>query len=112
MFRLVADVERYGEFLPWCGGSEVLERDEPYNVARVDIDFKGIRKSFVTENFIKPGESIEMKLREGPFKHLYGIWRFKDLGGGAKVSLDLEFEFAGALVSRALGPVFPMKGPW
>jgi len=106
MFDLVADIESYAGFLPWCGGSEVLTRDDTGVVARVDIDFKGIRKSFVTKNTNTLGQSIHMQLREGPFSQLEGIWRFTGLGDSAKVSLDLEFEFAGGLVGRALGPVF------
>jgi ribosome-associated toxin RatA of RatAB toxin-antitoxin module len=50
---------------------------------------------------------IEMRLIEGPFKHLNGFWRFDPLGeDGCKVSLDLEYEFASRVLSMVVGPVF------
>lgn len=107
MYALVADVDAYLEFLPWCGGSSVLERRGDKVVARVDIDFKGLKKSFVTENVNEPGRRIEINLKKGPFRVLRGNWRFDDMGdGAARVSLDLDFEFSGAVIDRLLGPVF------
>ena len=50
---------------------------------------------------------IEVRLVEGPFKHLNGFWRFDPLGeSGCKVSFDLEFEFASRVLSMVVGPVF------
>ncbi len=45
MFDLVDDVERYCEFLPWCGGSRVIGETATGKVARIDIDFKGVRRA-------------------------------------------------------------------
>jgi ribosome-associated toxin RatA of RatAB toxin-antitoxin module len=107
MYALVDDVDAYSEFLPWCGGSAVLERSGAITVARVDIDFKALKKSFVTENTSEPGARIEIRLREGPFRQLSGTWTFVPVGeGGSRVELDLQFEFSGTLVDRLLGPVF------
>ncbi len=107
MYPLVTDVDRYAEFLPWCGGTEILEESEGFCVARVDIDYRGIKKSFVTENSNTQDKRIEMHLREGPFKHLEGVWTFDPIGIiGSRISLDLEFEFSGIVVERILGAVF------
>jgi len=107
MYSLVEDVDAYGEFLPWCGGSEVLEHHGHETVARIDIDFKGLKKSFVTVNSNQPGAQIDMRLREGPFRVLEGTWRFEQLDESAtRVSLDLEFEFSTRMFDRMLGPVF------
>ncbi|GJL80820.1 MAG: ubiquinone-binding protein [marine bacterium B5-7] len=107
MFSLVDDVEQYPEFLPWCGGSAVLSRDDHSLMARVDIDFKGLRKSFVTENRNTPDELIEIRLKEGPFKSLEGKWHFYTLGPAAtRVSLDIDFEFSSVMIDRMLGSVF------
>ena len=107
MYRLVADVPHYGEFLPWCGGGRFLEQQGDAVVAQVDIDFKGIRKSFTTDNVLVPGKEIHMRLREGPFHKLEGIWKFIDLGEDAsKIELDLEFGFSNKLVGKVIGPVF------
>ena len=52
-------------------------------------------------------ENIEMRLIEGPFKHLHGFWRFTSIGDkGCKVTLDLEYEFSSKLLGLAIGPIF------
>ena len=107
MYRLVVDVPRYGDFLPWCGGARFLDQDGNHVTAQVDIAFKGVHKSFTTDNELDPGKSIRMKLREGPFSSLEGTWTFTDLGENAsKIELDLDFDFSNRLVARVIGPVF------
>lgn len=107
MYRLVADIESYPRFLPWCGGARILSRQDNEVRASVDIDYKGVNKSFTTINRLVPGQRIEMNLVEGPFKKLHGLWQFTSLDEGAsKVQLDLEFEFSNRLVGMTLGKVF------
>ncbi|MDH5327780.1 MAG: type II toxin-antitoxin system RatA family toxin [Gammaproteobacteria bacterium] len=107
MFEIVDDVEAYAEFLPWCGGSQVLSRDEDEVKASVEIAHSGIHKTFTTLNRRQCGKMIEMQLIDGPFKHLHGYWRFSSLGEqGCKVSLDLEYEFSNKLLGLAVGKVF------
>ncbi|HEX9625491.1 MAG TPA: type II toxin-antitoxin system RatA family toxin [Acidiferrobacterales bacterium] len=107
MYELVADIERYGEFLPWCGGARILARDGDTVTAAILIAYRGVNKSFTTRNSVVPDRSMEMRLVEGPFRHLLGNWRFEPLEEHAsKVSLDLEFEFANPLLAIAVGPVF------
>lgn len=107
MFALVNDVAAYPEFLPWCGSAQVLAASEDEVKARVEIAYGSVRKAFTTHNRLQKDKMIEMRLLEGPFRHLEGYWRFDVLGERAcKVSLDLDFEFSGRLVGMALGPVF------
>jgi ribosome-associated toxin RatA of RatAB toxin-antitoxin module len=107
MYKLVTDVPHYGDFLPWCGGARFLEQDGNAVVAQVDIDFKGIKKSFTTDNVLVPGQEVYMKLREGPFSTLEGTWKFTDLGDNAsKIELDLDFGFSNKIVGKVIGPVF------
>ena len=107
MFALVDDVERYREFLPWCGGSTVGERNELLTVATILIDYRGIRQSFTTQNLKYGTETMEIRLVEGPFKSLDGVWRFQPLSEGAcKISLALEYRFASPVLEKAVGPVF------
>ena len=107
MFCIVDDVEKYSEFLPWCGASSVLSRSEDEVKASVEISHSGIKKTFTTLNRLQPGKIIEMQLINGPFKHLHGFWRFEPLGDkGCKVTLDLEYEFSSKLLGLAIGPVF------
>lgn len=107
MFQLVDDIEHYAEFLPWCKSTTVHERDEDSVSASIEIAKAGLNKTFTTKNLNQPGKMIEMRLLEGPFKHLQGFWRFEALDEQAcKVSLDMEFEFSSRLLSATLGPVF------
>lgn len=107
MFDIVDDVEKYSEFLPWCGSSSVLSRSEDEVKATIEISHSGIRKSFTTLNRLQPGKIIEVQLIDGPFKHLHGFWRFEPLGDkGCKVTLDLDYEFSSRLLGLAIGPVF------
>ena len=107
MYDLVDGVERYPQFLPWCGGAQVLDGREPGRIARIDIDYHGIRAHFTTSNANVAGESIVITLVDGPFRHLHGEWRFRSLAEAAsKVELELAYEFASGLLERAVGPLF------
>jgi len=107
MFDLVNDVESYSAFLPWCRSSRVLSANEDELRASIEIAHGSLHKSFTTCNRLQRGKMIEMRLEEGPFRHLEGFWRFNALSEEAcKVSLDLEFEFSSRLVGMAMGPIF------
>jgi ribosome-associated toxin RatA of RatAB toxin-antitoxin module len=107
MFDLVAQVENYPSFLPWCGGSSVEPQADGSSIATVHIAFRGIRQSFSTINRPVRPESITMQLQNGPFKALHGTWRFTRLREDAcRVELSLEYQFGAGLLGRALAPVF------
>src|SRR5688500_5928048 len=107
MFALVDDVEKYPEFLPWCGGTEVILRDAQTTRATIHINYRGIRQSFTTENAKEEPRVIFIRLVEGPFKALEGSWRFTELSAaGSKVELSLRYEFAGRVLEKLVGPVF------
>ncbi|RCS59655.1 type II toxin-antitoxin system RatA family toxin [Parvibium lacunae] len=109
MFSLVEQVEHYPEFLPWCAGVDLIEREPLRQVATLKIAFKGIRQSFTTENRHDPPHTMSMQLREGPFRQLHGGWRFTPLTSDAcKVEFELEYHFASSLLEKVIGPVFSM----
>lgn len=109
MFDLVAKVEDYPKFLPWCGGVDVRERGENHVVASVGINFHGVKQHFTTSNANTPFSEIRMKLVDGPFKTLDGTWTFKALREDAcKVELDLHYEFSSKLLEQVIGSVFSM----
>lgn len=107
IYGLVADFERYPEFLPWCAGAAVVPAADGAKRARLDIDYHGVRAHFTTSNVSIAAESIVVTLVDGPFRHLHGEWRFRTLAETAsKVELELAYEFANGLLERAVGPVF------
>ncbi|MDL2358556.1 MAG: type II toxin-antitoxin system RatA family toxin [Pseudomonadota bacterium] len=109
MFDLVAKVEDYPKFLPWCGGVKVLDRSDDKLVACLGINFHGVRQSFTTSNLQTRPTQMTMKLVDGPFKVMNAIWTFKELRADAcKVDFDQHYEFSSILLEQVIGPVFGM----
>lgn len=107
VFDLVNDVASYPQFLPWCGGSEVVSESNSEMVAKVTIAKAGIKQTFETRNHLVPGQRIQMNLVDGPFKSLRGVWEFKVLDVDAcKIQFEVEFEVKSGLLSAAIGPIF------
>jgi ribosome-associated toxin RatA of RatAB toxin-antitoxin module len=109
MFDLVDDVARYPEFLPWCGGARVLQRDDAVTEATIDIRYAGVTQSFTTRNQKSRPHEMTLSLVEGPFQSLDGAWRFTPLNEAAcKIEFSLDYRFGNALVESVLGPVMSM----
>lgn len=107
MYELVADVEQYPGFLPWCRAATVRERSGDAVEASLEIGRGPLHKTFTTRNVHTRGTRIDIELVDGPFRHLQGTWRFHDLdGAGCEVALHLEFELANAFLRKTMGPVF------
>ncbi len=107
MHALVDDVASYPEFLPWCAGAHVLAEGDGHKTARIDIDYRGVRAHFTTDNHVTPPDSIVVTLKDGPFRHLHGEWRFTALAEDAcKIEFELAYEFSTHLLERVVGPVF------
>ena len=107
MYALVENISAYPEFLPWCGGTEILKKEGDVTRAAIIIDFRGIKQRFSTENRADPPQLIEMTLVDGPFRQLDGSWRFKSLGDAAcKIDFRLHYEFSSKLLEKIFGPVF------
>ena len=119
MYDLVADVERYPEFLPWNAaarirarhpgedGSEVLEAD-------LVISFKVFRERFGSRVVLWPeAMKIDTEYLDGPFKFMRSNWAFRDLPdtdegkpGGSEVAFFVDFEFRNPILQRIIGVVF------
>jgi ribosome-associated toxin RatA of RatAB toxin-antitoxin module len=100
-------VERYPEFLPWCGGVGLLYRDAQVTRATIQINFHGLKQSFTTENTKRAPAEMRIALVDGPFRKLEGGWRFTGLAGrGCKVELELDYEYSSRVLEKLVGPVF------
>ena len=109
MFDLVDQIERYPEFLPWCGGTRVKAREETMVLATIDIDYLHLKQSFTTKNTMQAPHTIQMHLHEGPFQQLDGQWHFVALSFEAcKVDLRLQYEFSSKLMETLVNPVFSL----
>lgn len=107
MFDLVADVESYKDFLPWCSNSRRVSSGDNEMCGWIEVSRLGITQDFSTCNELFPPTRMTLTLNEGPFKRLQGEWQFLVLREDAcKVTLIMEFEFSGKLINAAFGKVF------
>ena len=110
MFELVADVEHYKEFLPWCRNSRILRREKKnVVVAEIQLGYGPVHTSFATRNTYRTNRAIEMALVDGPFDSLEGSWKFEPAQGkGCRMSLELRFEFAQHHLEAVFDQMFKM----
>ena len=107
MFRLVDEAERYPEFLPWCGGVDLLQRTELVTSATLHIHFHGLKQKFTTENTKQFPHQMDIRLVDGPFRLLEGEWRFIPLAADAcKIEFRLHYEFSSNFLDQLIAPVF------
>lgn len=113
MFALVADVERYPEFLPLCTGLSVLSRrpvgEGEELTARMNVGYKAISESFTTRVLTKPADlKIDVSYLNGPFKRLINHWTFKDDAAetGSTIDFFIDYEFKSMLMGAVMGAMF------
>ena len=107
LFDLVADVDRYPEFLPWCVAARVSDRHGDVLRADLVIGFKMFREKFTSKvTLARPGR-IDVEYFRGPFRYLNNHWIFTPEGeGSCIIDFYVDFEFRSRLLQRLIGPVF------
>ena len=107
MYALVEDIEAYPGFLPWCLAAVVHERRAGTTRATLTAGLAGLQQSFTTLNENRPGEAIDLRLVEGPFRHFGAQWRFVPLSPQAcRIEFSLQYEFSSRALGRLLAPLF------
>lgn len=108
LFDLVADVERYPEFLPWCVASRIRKRDGDVFFADLIIGFKMIRERYTSKVVLdQPGMRIDVHYTEGPFHHLNNHWIFVPAeDGGTTIDFFVDFEFRSKILQKVIGALF------
>ena len=107
MFDLVADVGRYGEFLPWVAAVRVRENSETEMVADLVVGFKALREKFTSRVIKDRPNSIHVDYLEGPLSHLTNDWRFRSDGaGGCLVDFTVDFAFRSRIFEALAGQMF------
>ncbi len=103
LYDLVADVGRYPEFLPWCVGARVRERQARLLVADLMIGYKMIRERFTSRVELKPEDTrIDVSYAEGPFKYLNNHWIFHEHPEGCEIDFYVDFEFKSRVLQRVI----------
>ena len=107
MFELVADIEKYPEFLPWCIGTRIRERDGNLVLADMVIGYKVFRERFTSRVTLSPRDRIDVSYAEGPFKYLNNHWQFLPAEEGhCLIDFYVDFEFHSRLLQKMIGVVF------
>jgi coenzyme Q-binding protein COQ10 len=114
MFDLVADVERYPEFLPLCTGLRVRKRQPGPEgegtellVAEMSVGYKAISETFTTKVTLdRPKLDIHVSYVDGPFKYLENRWSFRPDGEGSRVEFAIDYEFRSMALGLLMGAMF------
>lgn len=111
MFDLVADVERYPEFLPLCEALVIRNRKERDGkvllVADMTVGYKAIRETFTTQVLLNKAErAIDVKYIDGPFKYLDNRWRFQPTENGSSIDFFIDYEFKSRILGALMGSMF------
>ena len=106
LFDLVADVERYPEFLPWCVGARIRERQPDRIVADLIIGFKMFRERFTSRVALNPPQRIDVSYTEGPFRYLNNHWIFERVPGGCRIEFFVDFEFKSRMLQKVIELLF------
>jgi coenzyme Q-binding protein COQ10 len=111
MFDVVADVERYPEFLPLCESLAVESRTATANgsvlVARMSVGYRAIREAFTTRVTLEPAApAILVEYLDGPFSHLENRWRFLPTPGGCEIDFFIDYQFRSTMLALVVGAAF------
>lgn len=107
MFDLVADVGRYGEFLPWVIATRVKSDTASEMVADMLVGFKALREKFTSRVEKQRAERIQVHYMDGPLKDLDNIWQFRSLGPDAcEIDFSVSFAFRNPMFEKLAGQYF------
>jgi len=108
LFDLVADVEKYPEFLPWCVGARIRKRDGDVFFADLVIGFKMIRERYTSKvRLNREAKRIDVVYTEGPFQYLNNHWAFiPNADGTTTIDFFVDFEFKSKILQKVIGTLF------
>ena len=111
MYRIVADVEKYPEFLPWVSALHITAREHAHDKeilkAHMTVGFKSFRESYTSRVVLDPAaHAIDVVQAEGPFRQLENHWRFTPQGDRCKVDFSIAFELRNPVLNMVVGTAF------
>jgi coenzyme Q-binding protein COQ10 len=107
LFDLVADVERYPEFLPWCLGARIRERTPTSITADLLIGFKMVRERFTSRVELDRPSRIDVSYTQGPFRYLNNHWEFiPQPDGRCLIDFYVDFEFRSRMLQKIIEVLF------
>ncbi|WP_028464892.1 type II toxin-antitoxin system RatA family toxin [Nisaea denitrificans] len=107
LYDLIADIQRYPEFLPWCVGARIRKRDGSRIVADLVIGYKLIRERFTSTVTLSPEQNrIDVEYTDGPFKYLNNHWVFEPHPEGCMIDFYVDFEFRSKMLQKIIEVFF------
>lgn len=108
IFNLIADVERYPEFLPWCVAARIRQRPAPnVLVADLVIGYKVFRERFTSHVQLNRPNRIDVKYYEGPFRYLNNHWNLEPRGENeCVIDFYVDFEFKSRMLQKVIQTLF------
>jgi coenzyme Q-binding protein COQ10 len=107
MYRVVAEVEHYPQFLPWVLGLRVKSRTEHQVIAEMLVGYKGFRERYTSRVTLDPEHRrIDVAQAEGPFHHLTNHWQFTPTENGCAVDFAIDFAFKSRILGAVAGAAF------
>ena len=108
LFDVVADIEFYPEFLPWCLATRIREQTDNVIVADMMIGFRGLKESFTSHVTLnKPELKIDVTYKDGPFKYMNNKWIFTEIDTeNCRLNFFVEFEFRSLILARLMDMLF------
>jgi ribosome-associated toxin RatA of RatAB toxin-antitoxin module/CRP-like cAMP-binding protein len=107
MFDIIEQAEHYPQFIPWCSGAEILERNDEFVAARVSMRVAGLQLALETRNPKRRPEWLQLKMMRGPLRRFEGEWRLTPLNAWAcRIDFTLTYEIGDGMIERVAGPVF------
>ena len=107
LFKLVSDVKRYPEFLPWCLGARVKNNRKNNFEADLIIGFKIYKELYSSEiSLDNINKKIIVNYKDGPFEYLENYWVFKDNKNGCEVEFMVDFKFKSVFLQTLMETLF------
>lgn len=111
IFSVIANIENYPKFLPWCVGARIIETrklsDITFQKAELVIVFKSFKESFLSNiKLDRNNWAIYISSNTKPFKSLKGCWIIQEKQNNCEVSFELQFEFKSIILEKIIGFVF------
>jgi len=111
MYTLIADVERYPEFIPWCSALRIVDRKNDGDTETIEADmmvsFQVFREKFRSRVTLEEADKkIDISYVDGPFKYLDSLWVCAPVEGGCNIEFSVDFEFKNFLLQKTVGLFF------
>lgn len=107
IFDLIADIEQYPVFLPWCTAARIRSHDGNILIADLVVGFKMVRETFTSRVELDRPKKVNVTYAEGPFIYMNNHWVLEQsLDGGTIVDFYIDFEFRSKILQKIMGTLF------